>query len=73
MRVFVQVTFVKARFHFLLEPLSAPRNLRVSDEWYNRLRISWDAPPSPTMGYRIVYKSINSEFLNCFFLIVICF
>uniref|UniRef100_A0A803Y877 Collagen alpha-1(XIV) chain n=1 Tax=Meleagris gallopavo TaxID=9103 RepID=A0A803Y877_MELGA len=41
------------------QPLSAPRNLRVSDEWYNRLRISWDAPPSPTMGYRIVYKSIN--------------
>ncbi|NXL93031.1 COEA1 protein, partial [Alectura lathami] len=40
-------------------PLSAPRNLRVSDEWYNRLRISWDAPPSPTMGYRVVYKPIN--------------
>ncbi|XP_075271744.1 collagen alpha-1(XIV) chain isoform X5 [Opisthocomus hoazin] len=40
-------------------PLSAPRNLRVSDEWYNRLRISWDAPPSPTMGYRIVYKPTN--------------
>ncbi|NXS92866.1 COEA1 protein, partial [Jacana jacana] len=40
-------------------PLSAPRDLRVSDEWYNRLRISWDAPPSPTMGYRIVYKPIN--------------
>uniref|UniRef100_A0A8C4Y8J3 Collagen alpha-1(XIV) chain n=1 Tax=Gopherus evgoodei TaxID=1825980 RepID=A0A8C4Y8J3_9SAUR len=40
-------------------PLSAPRNLRVSDEWYNRLRISWNAPPSPTMGYRIVYKPIN--------------
>ncbi|XP_030074425.1 collagen alpha-1(XIV) chain isoform X1 [Microcaecilia unicolor] len=40
-------------------PLSAPRNLRVSDEWYNRVRISWDAPPSPTMGYRIVYKPVN--------------
>nr|DBA24018.1 TPA: hypothetical protein GDO54_011726 [Pyxicephalus adspersus] len=37
-------------------PLSAPRNLRVSDEWYNRLRITWDPPPSPTLGYRIVYK-----------------
>ncbi|XP_068094064.1 collagen alpha-1(XIV) chain isoform X2 [Hyperolius riggenbachi] len=37
-------------------PLSAPRNLRVSDEWYNKLRVSWDPPPSPTMGYRIVYK-----------------
>ncbi|XP_029447814.1 LOW QUALITY PROTEIN: collagen alpha-1(XIV) chain [Rhinatrema bivittatum] len=40
-------------------PLSAPRNLRVSDEWYNRVRISWDAPPSPTLGYRIVYKPIS--------------
>ncbi|KAJ6663115.1 hypothetical protein lerEdw1_010708 [Lerista edwardsae] len=40
-------------------PLSAPQNLRVSDEWYNRLRISWDAPPSPTMGYRVVYKPVN--------------
>ncbi|XP_053571296.1 collagen alpha-1(XIV) chain isoform X1 [Bombina bombina] len=40
-------------------PLSAPRNLRVSDEWYNRLRITWDPPPSATLGYRIVYKPIN--------------
>uniref|UniRef100_A0A8C6YAS9 Collagen type XIV alpha 1 chain n=1 Tax=Naja naja TaxID=35670 RepID=A0A8C6YAS9_NAJNA len=43
-------------------PLSPPQNLKVSDEWYNRLRISWDAPRSPTMGYRIVYKPVNSEF-----------
>ncbi|RLW13007.1 hypothetical protein DV515_00000503 [Chloebia gouldiae] len=41
-------------------PLSAPRNLRVSEEWYNRLRISWDAPPSATMGYRVVYKPVNT-------------
>uniref|UniRef100_A0A8C5MQ23 Collagen type XIV alpha 1 chain n=1 Tax=Leptobrachium leishanense TaxID=445787 RepID=A0A8C5MQ23_9ANUR len=40
-------------------PLSAPRNLRVSDEWYNKLRITWDPPPSPTMGYRIVYQPTN--------------
>ncbi|KAG8133911.1 hypothetical protein E2320_011657 [Naja naja] len=40
-------------------PLSPPQNLKVSDEWYNRLRISWDAPRSPTMGYRIVYKPVN--------------
>ncbi|KAM4706318.1 collagen alpha-1(XIV) chain isoform 1-T1 [Rhinophrynus dorsalis] len=40
-------------------PLIAPRNLRVSDEWYNRLRITWDPPPSPTMGYKIVYKPVN--------------
>ncbi|XP_059375547.1 collagen alpha-1(XIV) chain, partial [Carassius carassius] len=37
-------------------PLSAPSNLRVSEEWYNSFRISWDTPPSPTMGYRIVYQ-----------------
>ncbi|KAM9307563.1 collagen alpha-1(XIV) chain [Gastrophryne carolinensis] len=41
-------------------PLSAPRNLRVSDEWYNKLRITWDPPPSATMGFRIVYKPISS-------------
>uniref|UniRef100_H3CK63 Collagen, type XIV, alpha 1b n=1 Tax=Tetraodon nigroviridis TaxID=99883 RepID=H3CK63_TETNG len=37
-------------------PLSAPENLQVSEEWYNRFRISWDAPPSPTLGYRIIYQ-----------------
>ncbi|XP_041812046.1 collagen alpha-1(XIV) chain isoform X3 [Chelmon rostratus] len=41
-------------------PLSAPRNLRVSEEWYNRFRISWDAPPSPTMGYRVVYQPVSA-------------
>ncbi|KAJ8395287.1 hypothetical protein AAFF_G00034890 [Aldrovandia affinis] len=42
-------------------PLSAPRNLRVSEEWYNRFRITWDTPPSPTMGYRIVYQPISAH------------
>ncbi|KAI3358214.1 hypothetical protein L3Q82_003212 [Scortum barcoo] len=41
-------------------PLSAPRNLRVSEEWYNRFRISWDIPPSPTMGYRVVYQPVSA-------------
>uniref|UniRef100_A0A8C7DE02 Collagen type XIV alpha 1 chain n=1 Tax=Oncorhynchus kisutch TaxID=8019 RepID=A0A8C7DE02_ONCKI len=41
-------------------PLSAPRNLRVSEEWYNRFRITWDTPQSPTMGYRVVYKPISA-------------
>ncbi|XP_041104554.1 collagen alpha-1(XIV) chain-like isoform X4 [Polyodon spathula] len=41
-------------------PLSAPSNLRVSDEWYNRFRITWDTPPSPTMGYRIVYQPLTA-------------
>uniref|UniRef100_A0A3Q3QYN1 Collagen, type XIV, alpha 1b n=1 Tax=Monopterus albus TaxID=43700 RepID=A0A3Q3QYN1_MONAL len=41
-------------------PLSAPRNLRVSEEWYNRFRISWDVPPSPTMGYRVIYQPLSA-------------
>ncbi|XP_041665058.1 collagen alpha-1(XIV) chain-like isoform X1 [Cheilinus undulatus] len=41
-------------------PLTAPRNLRVSEEWYNRFRISWDVPPSPTMGYRVVYQPVSA-------------
>ncbi|XP_055083772.1 collagen alpha-1(XIV) chain isoform X1 [Periophthalmus magnuspinnatus] len=39
-------------------PLSSPSNLRASEEWYNRFRISWDPPQSPTEGYRIVYQPI---------------
>ncbi|XP_074510263.1 collagen alpha-1(XIV) chain isoform X2 [Sebastes fasciatus] len=39
-------------------PLSSPENIRVSEEWYNRLRVTWDPPQSPTAGYRIVYQPI---------------
>ncbi|KAM3614957.1 uncharacterized protein V6R79_021344 [Siganus canaliculatus] len=39
-------------------PLLPPENLRVSEEWYSRLRVTWDPPPSPTEGYRIVYQPI---------------
>lgn len=39
-------------------PLLSPQNLRVSEEWYNRFRVTWDPPQSPTMGYRIVYQPI---------------
>ncbi|XP_068188958.1 collagen alpha-1(XIV) chain-like isoform X2 [Antennarius striatus] len=41
-------------------PLSGPRNLRVSEEWYNRFRISWDVPPTPIMGYRVVYQPVSA-------------
>uniref|UniRef100_A0AAZ3S4N2 Collagen, type XIV, alpha 1a n=1 Tax=Oncorhynchus tshawytscha TaxID=74940 RepID=A0AAZ3S4N2_ONCTS len=37
-------------------PLSAPSNLRVSEEWFSRFRITWDTPPSPTLGFRVVYQ-----------------
>ncbi|ELW72743.1 Collagen alpha-1(XIV) chain [Tupaia chinensis] len=40
-------------------PSSGPQNLRVSEEWYNRLRITWDPPSSPVKGYRIVYKPVS--------------
>ncbi|MEQ2295602.1 hypothetical protein AMECASPLE_016080, partial [Ameca splendens] len=39
-------------------PLLSPENLRVSEESYNRFRVSWDPPQSPTEGYRIVYRPI---------------
>ncbi|KAF6098965.1 collagen type XIV alpha 1 chain [Phyllostomus discolor] len=40
-------------------PPSGPQNLRVSEEWYNSLRITWDPPSSPVKGYRIVYKPVS--------------
>lgn len=33
-----------------------PRNLRVSDEWYTRFRVAWDAAPSRVNGYKLVYQ-----------------
>uniref|UniRef100_UPI00398F5510 collagen alpha-1(XIV) chain isoform X2 n=1 Tax=Pristiophorus japonicus TaxID=55135 RepID=UPI00398F5510 len=41
-------------------PLAGPTNLRVSEEWYNRFRIKWDAASSATMGYRVVYMSASA-------------
>lgn len=41
-----------------LVPLSSPGNLRVSEEWYNRLKVTWDPPQSPAVGYRIVYQPV---------------
>lgn len=35
--------------------LIAPRNLRVSDEWYTRFRVSWDPAPAKVNGYKITY------------------
>ncbi|KAK2910439.1 collagen alpha-1(XIV) chain [Channa argus] len=40
-------------------PFLSPENLHVSEEWYNRFRITWDPPGPPTVGYRIIYKPIN--------------
>ncbi|XP_066526013.1 collagen alpha-1(XII) chain isoform X1 [Hoplias malabaricus] len=35
--------------------LTGPRNLRVSDEWYTRFRVSWDPAPARVNGYKIAY------------------
>ncbi|XP_048882366.1 collagen alpha-1(XIV) chain isoform X2 [Brienomyrus brachyistius] len=40
-------------------PLAAPTNLRVSEEWYNRFRVTWHPPSSPTAGYRVIYQPIS--------------
>uniref|UniRef100_A0A8C7ZXP1 Collagen alpha-1(XIV) chain n=1 Tax=Oryzias sinensis TaxID=183150 RepID=A0A8C7ZXP1_9TELE len=42
-------------------PLSSPKYLRVTEEWYNQFRVSWDSPRSPTVGYRIAYQPIHVQ------------
>uniref|UniRef100_W5KMB3 Collagen type XII alpha 1 chain n=1 Tax=Astyanax mexicanus TaxID=7994 RepID=W5KMB3_ASTMX len=44
--------------------LLGPRNLRVSDEWYTRFRVSWDAAPARVNGYKLAY-AVEGE-LNLF-------
>ncbi|XP_029359212.1 collagen alpha-1(XIV) chain-like isoform X2 [Echeneis naucrates] len=39
-------------------PLLSPGNVRVSEEWYDRFRVTWDPPHSTTDGYKIVYHPI---------------
>ncbi|KAI1895827.1 hypothetical protein AGOR_G00110770 [Albula goreensis] len=41
--------------------LLAPRNLRVSDEWYTRFRVSWDPAPSRVLGYKLVYQPEGTD------------
>ncbi|XP_048083246.1 collagen alpha-1(XII) chain isoform X1 [Alosa alosa] len=41
--------------------LLAPRNLRVSDEWYTRFRVSWDAAPAKVNGYKLVYQPEGTD------------
>uniref|UniRef100_A0A8D3DLB6 Collagen alpha-1(XII) chain n=1 Tax=Scophthalmus maximus TaxID=52904 RepID=A0A8D3DLB6_SCOMX len=38
-----------------------PRNLRVSDEWYTRFRVAWDAAPSRVTGYKLLYQPEGSD------------
>ncbi|KAM9852256.1 collagen alpha-1(XIV) chain [Aulostomus maculatus] len=39
-------------------PLLSPENLRVSEEWYNSFRVTWDPPQAPALGYRIIYQPV---------------
>ncbi|XP_072558937.1 collagen alpha-1(XII) chain-like isoform X3 [Paramormyrops kingsleyae] len=41
--------------------LLEPRNLRVSDEWYTRFRVSWDPAPAPVLGYKLVYQPTDKD------------
>ncbi|CAB1330739.1 unnamed protein product, partial [Coregonus sp. 'balchen'] len=38
-----------------------PQNLRVSDEWYTRFRVSWDPAPSRVVGYKLVYSPEGTD------------
>ncbi|XP_061699936.1 collagen alpha-1(XII) chain isoform X2 [Syngnathoides biaculeatus] len=38
-----------------------PRNLRVSDEWYTRFKVSWDPAPSRVTGYKLIYQPDGSD------------
>ncbi|KAK1796221.1 hypothetical protein P4O66_009300, partial [Electrophorus voltai] len=41
--------------------LLEPQNLRVSDEWYTRFRVSWDPAPAPVLGYKLVYQPTDTD------------
>ncbi|XP_077094714.1 collagen alpha-1(XII) chain isoform X3 [Siphateles boraxobius] len=41
--------------------LLEPRNLRVSDEWYTRFRVSWDPAPVRVNGYKLVYTPAGTD------------
>uniref|UniRef100_A0A672YMG0 Collagen type XII alpha 1 chain n=1 Tax=Sphaeramia orbicularis TaxID=375764 RepID=A0A672YMG0_9TELE len=41
--------------------LLSPRNLRVSDEWYTRFRVSWDPVQAPVQGYRLTYSPAGTN------------
>ncbi|KAM9806954.1 collagen alpha-1(XIV) chain isoform 1-T1 [Syngnathus typhle] len=49
---------ISASTHGTTSPLLSPENLRASEEWYNRFRVTWDPPSSAVMGYKIIYQPI---------------
>lgn len=66
--------FIISPFHFIVcmdvcshvRPtvgMLGPRNLRVSDEWYTRFRVSWDPAPSRVNGYKLIYQPEGMDML----------
>ncbi|XP_077382117.1 collagen alpha-1(XIV) chain isoform X2 [Festucalex cinctus] len=49
---------VSASAHGTTLPLLSPENLRASEEWYNRFRVTWDPPQSALIGYKILYQPV---------------
>eukprot|EP00064_Thunnus_orientalis_P011078 superscaffoldBa00001565_g11108 len=45
-------------------PLLSPGNIRVSEEWYNRFRVTWDPPQSPAEVPGPVLETTVGEDLN---------
>lgn len=50
-----------------------PRNLRVSDEWYTRFRVSWDPAPAKVNGYKITYAKEGERILCLIVLSLVTF
>lgn len=42
----------------------SPQNLRISDEWYTRFRVSWEPVSSPIQGYRLIYSPKGEGLTN---------
>lgn len=51
--------YLELYYCVLLVPLLSPGNPRISEEWYTRVKVTWDPPQSHAVGYRIVYQPIN--------------
>lgn len=50
-----------------------PRNLRVSDEWYTRFRVSWDPAAAKVNGYKLTYTPEGEQILCLLVLSVVTF
>lgn len=49
--------FPDTRIHVILPPVAPPTNLRTSVESGLDVRLDWDPPDVPTIGYYLIYRS----------------